>query len=155
MREGRAPKGAEHSLAAQARAWSTPLASMAGGDQRLNYEAAGKPWPTPAARDWKDSGPTQGERKSPNLGTMVHHEWPTPAATPYGTSNNGCPGDGREAYATKGKPSLEGLARGRLHPARHSTTGKNRARLNHRWVAQLMGFPATWLDVFLATAATA
>jgi hypothetical protein len=29
-------------------------------------------WPTPNQRDWKDSGPTQGNRKSPNLGTMVH-----------------------------------------------------------------------------------
>lgn len=37
--------------------------------------------------------------------------WPTAAATPYGTSNNGCPGDGREEYATKGKPSLETMAR--------------------------------------------
>lgn len=37
-------------------------------------------------------------------------EWPTPTATPYGSSNNGCPGDGREEYATKGKPSLERLA---------------------------------------------
>ncbi len=36
---------------------------------------------------------------------------PTPAAAPYGTSNNGCPGDGREEYATKGKPSLEMMAR--------------------------------------------
>lgn len=28
-------------------------------------------WPTPNSRDWKDSGPTQGNRKSPNLGTVV------------------------------------------------------------------------------------
>ena len=26
------------------------------------------------------------------------------------------------------------------------STGKNRARLNHRWVAQLMGFPSDWLE---------
>lgn len=39
-------------------------------------------------------------------------EWPTPSATPCGTSNNGSPRDGyREAYATAGKPSLEGCAR--------------------------------------------
>lgn len=37
-------------------------------------------------------------------------DWPTPTATSYGSSNNGCPGDGREEYATKGKPSLEGMA---------------------------------------------
>ena len=28
-------------------------------------------WFTPQARDWKDTGPTQGNRKSPNLGTQV------------------------------------------------------------------------------------
>ena len=30
-----------------------------------------KTWPTPNARDWKDSGETQGARKSPNLGTIA------------------------------------------------------------------------------------
>ena len=29
-------------------------------------------WASPQARDWKDSGPTQGNRRSPNLGTQVH-----------------------------------------------------------------------------------
>lgn len=29
-------------------------------------------WPTPNARDWKDTGATQGNRHSPNLGTAVH-----------------------------------------------------------------------------------
>ncbi|MFS8071316.1 MAG: hypothetical protein ACMG6S_33520 [Byssovorax sp.] len=33
--------------------------------------------------------------------------WPTPTASSYGSSNNGCPGDGREEYATKGRPSLQ------------------------------------------------
>ena len=37
--------------------------------------------------------------------------WPTPTASSYGSSNNGCPGDGREVYATRGKPSLEVMAR--------------------------------------------
>lgn len=37
--------------------------------------------------------------------------WPTPTASSYGSSNNGCPGDGREEYATRGKPSLEAMAR--------------------------------------------
>jgi hypothetical protein len=38
-------------------------------------------------------------------------EWPTPTASAYGSSNNGCPGDGREEYATKGRASLETMAR--------------------------------------------
>ena len=29
-------------------------------------------WASPNARDWKDSGASQGNRKSPNLGTQVH-----------------------------------------------------------------------------------
>lgn len=37
--------------------------------------------------------------------------WPTPTAASYGTRNNGNPHDGREAYATKGSPSLDTLAR--------------------------------------------
>lgn len=36
--------------------------------------------PTPLSRDWKDSGSTQGTRKSPNLGTVAH--WPTPHGMP-------------------------------------------------------------------------
>ena len=36
---------------------------------------------------------------------------PTPSASEYGTSGNGCPGDGRESYAHKGTPSLHTLAR--------------------------------------------
>jgi hypothetical protein len=38
-------------------------------------------WPTANARDWKDSGPTQGNRQNPNLGTAVVKDvanWPTP-----------------------------------------------------------------------------
>lgn len=40
---------------------------------------------------------------------------PTPTASPYGTSQNGSPLDGRESYAGKGKASLDTMARqGRL-----------------------------------------
>jgi hypothetical protein len=35
---------------------------------------------------------------------------PTPSATPYGTGQNGCPGDGRAEFAGKGKPSLYTMA---------------------------------------------
>jgi hypothetical protein len=50
---------------------------------------------------------------------------PTPSATTYGTSNNGCPGDGRLVYATRGKPSLETMARQNLWPT--PTAGDARA----------------------------
>jgi hypothetical protein len=60
--------------------------------------------------------------------------WPTPTASSYGSSNNGCPGDGREQYATKGKPSLETMAR------------SQGGYLNPDWVDALMGFPIAWSD---------
>jgi hypothetical protein len=66
--------------------------------------------------------------------TDAIREWPTPSASDYGSSNNGCPHDGREAYATAGKPSLSTSARaagGTLNPA---------------WVEALMGFPLGWTD---------
>jgi hypothetical protein len=42
-------------------------------------------WPTANARDWKDSGPTQGNRQNPNLGTAVVKDaanWSTPESHP-------------------------------------------------------------------------
>jgi hypothetical protein len=39
-------------------------------------ESGSSSWPTAQARDWKDCGPTQGNRSSPNLGTAVHHSGP-------------------------------------------------------------------------------
>lgn len=41
---------------------------------------------------------------------------PTPTASSYGSSGNGCPGDGREEYAHKGTPSLEAMAKRGLLP---------------------------------------
>lgn len=46
----------------------TPRKSRNGGNL---IEAVSKEmFPTPNRRDWKDSGPTQGNRKSPNVGTV-------------------------------------------------------------------------------------
>lgn len=50
---------------------------------------------------------------------------PTPSATSYGTSNNGCPGDGREVYAQAGKPSLETMARRNQWPTPTSRDGSS------------------------------
>lgn len=59
---------------------------------------------------------------------------PTPTASRYGSTNNGCPGDGREKYATGGKPSLWSLA---------SRAG---GHLNPRLSLWLMGFPEDWAE---------
>lgn len=80
--------------------WPTPHGMqvdnprMAGPAGNELGRAVTKDWATPAARDWKDSGPTQGNRKSPNLGTQCAgllapespstlgkpQDWPTPNA---------------------------------------------------------------------------
>lgn len=49
---------------------------------------------------------------------------PTPTATPYGSTNNGSPHDGREAYATAGKLSLEGMAVAGLLPTPRASDGE-------------------------------
>lgn len=77
-------------------------------------------WGTPRVTTNGGSGALRENSKS-RLEDQVHEGgpclaeavgmWPTPTAESYGSSNNGCPGDGRETYATKGKPSLEGMAR--------------------------------------------
>lgn len=64
---------------------------------------------TPAGRSWWVLT-TRAQPIAANASGSSGSDWPTPTATPYGTSNNGCPGDGREEFATKGKPSLETMA---------------------------------------------
>ena len=66
---------------------------------------------------------------------------PTPAATRYGSSNNGCPGAGRTHYRLKGKPSLETMARTNQWPTpntkdadagtRKTFKGKTQVQLCH------------------------
>lgn len=91
-------------------------------------DAANGLWASPLARDWKDSGPTQGNRKSPNLGTQVHDHgkqlanqaamFPSPKAS-----------DGR-SKGTGGTPDhgFDAMARaGLLDQGSHSTSGRKRA----------------------------
>ena len=57
--------------------WPTPKATRRGDcpserERRTpDLHSAVKMYPTPMSRDWKDSGPTQGNRKSPNLGSVI------------------------------------------------------------------------------------
>ena len=86
-------------------------------------ETDGFVWPTPNSRDWKDSGGSQGNRKSPNLGTRVH--WPTPRTMGM------CGGSGAWALLKK-NTSIE--------EARLMGAG-NGGKLNPTWVEWLMGWP--------------
>ena len=112
--------------------WPTPRACMTGAatperlnDKNRNLEkaVAEKLWPTPNQRDWKDTGATQGNRKSPNLGTMVH-QWATP------TKADAQGGPGRSDKRTGGD-NLRTQAGGQLNPT---------------WVEKLMGWPQNWTE---------
>ena len=92
-------------------------------------------WASPQARDWKDSGPTQGNRKSPNIGTQaIRLSCEAGPPDPESSSTSGRPRDWPTARAERyGAPDSHGKApiRGALSPA---------------WVAQLMGAPDGWLE---------
>ncbi len=88
-------------------------------------------WPTPTVKGnyaRADLSATAGD----GLATAVR-EWPTPTASSYGSSNNGSPGDGRDEFATKGKPSLAVLVR----------DGEG-GTLSPLWVETLQGLPSNW-----------
>lgn len=65
---------------------------------------------------------------------------PTPTASRYGSGQNGCPRDGREAYAGRGKMSLWTLA------ARGLLPGHPTGPLDPRYVEWMMGFPDGWTE---------
>jgi len=58
--------------------------------------------------EWKGTTAyLNGKKQQVGLETAILGHLPTHTATEYGSSNNGCPRDGRrEEFATKGKPSL-------------------------------------------------
>lgn len=100
-------------------------------------------WPTPVTTDAKGA-----RRATAKTDAWTSHDgttlldavrmWPTPTATPpatpYGTTNNGDPGDGRGQYATAGTPWLTTLA------------SKGGGHLNPAWVECLVGLPPGWTD---------
>jgi hypothetical protein len=96
---------------------------------RPGLQMAARMWPTPAARDWKDTGESQGTRKSPNLGTMVHRTplWPAPTA-----STGGPEPDGKTGRKLVTQVQQKTQAGGALNPT---------------WVEWLMGWPIGWTDL--------
>jgi hypothetical protein len=91
---------------------------------RLTSENESGLWPTPNQRDWKDTGATQGNRKSPNLGTMVH-QFATPQARDYRTGSTD-----RWENPERSR-NLKDQIGGQLNPT---------------WVEWLMGWPLEWTD---------
>ena len=114
--------------------WPTPTvcgnynrkgASATSGD---GLATAVRMWPTPMARDWKDTAKS-GNRKSPNLGAEVH--WPTPR------TKSMCGGSGAWQQLKEATTIKE---------ARMMGAG-NGGQLNPTWVEWLMGWPLEWTDL--------
>lgn len=114
--------------------WPTPTvcgnhnrkgASATSGD---GLATAVRMWPTPMARDWKDTAKS-GNRKSPNLGAEVH--WPTPR------TKGMCGGSG--AWQKLKEATT-------IEEARMMGAG-NGGQLNPTWVEWLMGWPLEWTDL--------
>jgi hypothetical protein len=86
-------------------------------------------WPTPTARDWKDTGDLTGVPENSLLPRVVdrveRESWPTP------TANDARRGAGRSAHVSSPGPNLRTAAGGSLNPT---------------WVEWLMGFPPGWTD---------
>jgi hypothetical protein len=101
-----------------------PAAPLTGG-------TASGSWPSPSARDWKESGfePAAQARKSPCLPAAVRM-WPTPRA--------------RLGDPKRGSPS-PALARRRLRSGRRNLDDVVLGgQLNPDWVEWLMGWPIGW-----------
>jgi hypothetical protein len=100
--------------------------SLASALQRLTRSSA--TWSrstTPCGRSWWVLGTPERRTDATGSGLL-----PTPTAQHYGTRNNGCPGDGREQYATRGAPSLETMARQGLLPTPTWQDGKSSGSRN-------------------------
>jgi len=89
-------------------------------------------WPTPNSRDWKDTGATQGNRHSPNLGTMVQ-KYLTPRATDIGK------GEKNETFIKR--------MGDRTDNCYQSLPAQVGGQLNPDWVEALMGYPQGWTDI--------
>jgi len=124
-------------------------------------------WPTPNQRDWKDTGATQGNRKSPNLGTMVHQSFATPQARDFRTGQQSRWENAERTrnlndqiggqmtplnYPTpnardwKGKPGPNANQRDSSLPTAVGEDVKTVGKLNPTWVEWLMGWPLGWTD---------
>lgn len=128
--------------------WVTPTAAIATGGQTSRSGArkgelllsgqAQQTWVTPQARDGEQRG-VQSMRERVAQGHSMSlpeqvKDWPTATALEYGSNRGGSAG--RVGPIRLSLPA----------PESRSTSGRSRARLNHRWVAQLMGYPSDWLD---------
>jgi hypothetical protein len=126
------------------RKWPTPTAGDGKSSGRTHagtsltdaviHDGGHRPraWPTPRAEDSETCGPHRGVPDSLSSAVKM---WPTPSATPYGSSQNGINGIGGEHERPSARtPSLDTHAK------------KAGGQLNADWVEALQGFPIGWTD---------
>jgi hypothetical protein len=156
--------------------WPTPLESDDHAKVRKRGNPnlpATVMWPSPRATDGAKGGPNQRGSKGDLMLPSAVRQWPTP--TVDGNYNrkgaSATSGDGlstaviqasarptptardhRSIHASEAtmvrnsRPLSEHV--GHHAPESYNTNGRNREslRLNHKWVAQLLGFPSDWLE---------
>lgn len=137
--------------------WPTPRSedseqtgAHAGVTDTLTSKAR-QDWFTPQGRDWKDTGPSQGNRKDVNLGVQAHRCAGPPAPARRSTSGkrrDWCtpvmPAGGRtnRNETRQDEPLFQGQIREETTGDRHHS-----GQLNPAWVTQLQGLPDGWLDL--------
>lgn len=152
-RSGRRTGETECGLWPTARANDAEKRGAISANPRNGLPAAVLHWPTPQAHDCQAGDPKRVGRFGTAAGgrnlTDEVMLWPTPTA---GDANS----SGAAGYSTaSGRhpgTTLTDATCGPRGPGSRSTDGRSRARLNHRWVAQLLGYPPTWCDVLEPTA---
>lgn len=103
--------------------------------------------PTPNARDWKDAGTTQGNRKSPNLGTMAVRagEANTPSGLIPTPTSRDCTAARRHGYMENANPGTTLTDWAFELKDCPDSRGETSRCLNPRFVEWLMGIPIGWL----------
>jgi len=142
------PNGKEdHSLnlADTVRLWPTPTTDSA-NNRTKKYAQGGTPltmaiqtWPTPAARDWKDTGENTNYEKIAKKGKLAGavKMWPTPNAS-----------DNRDRGNLSDPAIQRRIAMGKQVGLTMAVKEKKGGgTLNPTWVEWLMGYPTGWTDL--------
>lgn len=146
-RQGSRGNGHQVTIAEQAEHWPTPNVPNGGrvmnaedvaakgatdrGKRQVGLESVASLWPTPQAQDGDERNSLASQMRHADQGHQpsLHSAtgrwlWPTPAATPYGSSQNGINGIGGEhERPSANTPSLERMSRSFLPDLLTSSPG--------------------------------
>jgi DNA (cytosine-5)-methyltransferase 1 len=107
-----------------------------GKHSQVTLNRAVKMWPTPTARDYKDTGPNTNYEKIAKKGKLAGAVmWPTPQAA-----------DNRDRGNMSTPAIKRRIEKGKQVMLSMSVSEKSGA-LNPEWVEWLMGFPSGWTNL--------